>query len=285
MQVNIQFTGINELRKELADFSERRLRAAVATALTRTAVQVRAKSLVALKSAINAPTPYTVRQLRYVGATADRLVSAVGFNIAPIQDASGNVVRYQDLGRGETPAGKYLEAQMSGGPRRNKRFEVALRSRGLLPSGWFAVPGERAKIDSYGNQSVGELKQILSWFNAAEPYAGSTQNMTDATRAKRRKGTKTRAGFEYFYAPVGGRRSFTRSNGKTGSNKMQPGIYKRTGFALGSRIEPILIFVSGTSYRAKFDFIGQAQQESDKLLPVEVRRAVEESAVRLRSKL
>lgn len=284
MQVNIQVTGINELKREFADFSERRLKAALATALTRTAVQVRARSVVALQSSIDAPTPYTIRQLRYVAASADRLVSAVGFNIAPIQDIFGNVVRYQDLGAGATPAGKYLDAQISGGPRRNKRFEVALRARGILPTGWFAVPGERAKIDNYGNQSVGELRQILSWFNAAEMTAGSTQNMTEATRAKRRKGTKKTAGFEYFFAPVGGTRTFARSNGKVGTHKLTPGIYKRTSLGLGSRIEPILIFVSGTNYRAKFDFIGQAQQEADKLLPTEIRRALNESLARLKAK-
>lgn len=38
--MSIAVTGLDEVRQELRDFSERRLKAAVATALTRTAVQV-----------------------------------------------------------------------------------------------------------------------------------------------------------------------------------------------------------------------------------------------------
>lgn len=281
MQINIQTTGLKELQSSLKDFSERRLNAAVATALTRTAVQVRDKVKSSMMSSLDRPTPYTVKQLRYVAANAKNLAAAVGFNVARIQDVFGNVVRYKDLGAGATPAGKYLTPQIEGGKRRNKRFEVALRSVGALPSGWFAVPGQRAKIDAYGNQSVGEIKQIMSWFSAAQPYAGSTQNMTTATRNKRIKGTKKTAGFEYFAVGPGGTRAFARANGKSGTHKMQPGIYKRTLLSLGSRIEPIVIFVSAARYQKRFDFYGIGQHETDRILPTELNKAIAESAARL----
>lgn len=270
MQIKIDVTGLKELQANLKDFSERRLNAAVATALTRTAVQVRDKVKTSMATSLDKPTQYTLKQLKYVGAKATNLTAAVGFNVAPIQDMRGNVLRYTDLGPGSTPAGKYLDPQIEGGPRRNKRFELALRARGLLPAGWFAVPGERAELDSYGNQSVGEIKQVLSWFGAAEPYRGSTQNMTDATRAKRIKGTKKKAGFQYFVMPVGGKKAGPR-----------PGIYKKTSFALGSRLEPILIFVKASNYSKRFDFNRIAQDESEKILPAEINRAVQESADRL----
>ena len=275
MQLNIQITGLKEVQAELKDFSERRLNAAAATALTRTAVQVREKVKTSMSTMLDKPTPYTMRQLKYVGAKATNLVAAVGFNVAAIQDARGNTLRYTDLGAGQTPAGKYLNPQIEGGPRRNKRFEIALRARGLLPAGWFAVPGERAKVDSYGNQSVGEIKQILSWFGAAEPYRGSTQNMTDATKAKRIKGTKKTAGFRYFVMPVGGKKAGPR----------QPGIYRKTSFALGTRLEAILIFVKASNYNKRFDFNQIAQAEADSTLPTEMQRAVSESAARLAAKV
>jgi hypothetical protein len=274
MQISIKFTGLKELQSSLKDFSERRVNAAVATALTRTAVQVREKVKTAMTTSLDKPTPYTLRQLKYVGAKATNLTAAVGFNVAAIQDARGNTLRYTDLGSGQTPAGKYLEPQIEGGPRRNKRFEIALRARGLLAAGWFAVPGERAKVDSYGNQSVGEIKQILSWFGAAEPYKGSTQNMTAETKAKRIKGTKKTAGFQYFVMPVGGKKAGPR-----------PGIYRKTAFALGSRLEPILIFVKASNYKKRFDFNKVAQAEADRMLPAEVQRAVAESAARLAAKV
>ena len=273
MQINIQVTGIKELQRDLKDFSERRVNAVVATALTRTAVQVREKVKIAMSASLDKPTPYTLKQLKYVGATAKNLVAAVGFNVEAIQDIRGNVLRYTDLGPGSTPAGKYLDPQITGGGRRNKRFELALRARGLLPAGWHAVPGDRAKIDAYGNQSVGEIKQILSWFGAAEPYRGSTQNMTQATKDKRIKGTKKTAGFQYFVMPVGGKRPGPR-----------PGIYKKTSFALGSRLEPILIFVKASTYKKRFDFNGIANDEAGRILPAEVRRAISESTAKLNAR-
>ncbi|MFZ2309609.1 MAG: hypothetical protein WAW34_19915 [Rhodoferax sp.] len=282
MKLDIQITGLKELQADLNNFSERRLNAAIATALTRTAVQVREKAKSAMLTSLDRPTPYTVRQLKYVAATAAKPVAAVGFGVVGIQDVQGNVIRYQDLGASETPAGKYLSPQIRGGARGNKRFENALRAVGVLPSGWQAVPGARAKIDAYGNQSIGEIRQILSWMDAAELVAGSRQNMGAAGRAKRIKGTRKTAGFEYFVVPAGASRAFVRANGKTGSHKMQPGIYRRTLLAMGSRIEPIIIFVRSTQYRPRFDFYGIAQRESDRILPTELTRAVSESIARMK---
>ncbi len=284
MQVELKFTGIEKLQKDLTDFSQRRLNAAVATALTRTAVQVRDKLKSSLQSSLSAPTPYTVRQVKYVPATANRLVAAVGFNVAAITDAQGSVLRYEDLGPGSTPAGKYMQYQINGGSRHQKRFEKALQTVGVLPYGWLAVPGARAKVDSYGNQSIGEIRQILSWFDAAELVEGSRQNMRAAGRDKRRKGTRKKAGFEYFVAPVGGSRTFVRANGFRGAHKMQPGIYRRTMHASGSQIEPVVIFVRAAKYSKRFDFYGIVKAEVDRLLTDEVSKAVRESADRLASR-
>lgn len=284
MQISLDIKGMKELQANLKDMSDRRIKAAVATALTRTVVKVRDHVKTAMTTSLDRPTPYTMRQLKYVAATAQRPVAAVGFGVVAITDQLGNVMRYQDLGPGETPAGRYLHPQIHGGPRRNKPFENHLRTVGVLPSGWFAVPGERAKMDSYGNQSVGEIRQILSWFDAAEMTAGSTQNMRQKGRDKRIKGTKKTAGFEYFVVKAGATRSFTRGNGNTGSHKMQPGIYRRTMLAMGSRIEPVVIFVTQAKYRQRFDFYGIAKREGDRILPVELTKAVNESLARMNGK-
>ena len=284
MQISLNITGLKELQANLKDMSERRVKAVVATALTRTAVQVRDKVKTAMATSLDRPTPYTLRQLKYVAATAERPVAAVGFGVVAITDQRGDVIRYQDLGASETPAGKYLHDQIHGGPRRDKRFEKALRAVNVLPQGWFAVPGQRAKMDSYGNQSVGELKQILTWFDAAELVSGSRQNMRQKGRDKRIKGTKKTAGWEFFVVQAGASRSFVRANGKTGSHKMQPGIYRRTMMAMGTKIEPIVIFVSQAKYRQRFDFYGIAKREGDRILPGELNKAVSESLARMNSK-
>ena len=281
MKISIKVEGLEALNAQLKDFSDRRARAAVATALTRTAVQVREHLHSRMRSDLKSPKPYTLNQLKYVPASAQKLAAAIGFNIVGIQDIQGRVLQYRDLGPGQTPAGKYMAQLSTGGQRNRKRFESALEKVGVLPSGWYAVPAARAKMDAYGNQSVGELRQILSWFDAAEMVAGSRQNMGPKGRDRRRQGTKKTAGFEYFVVAAGGMRSFARSGGKTGSHKMQPGIYRRTSYALGSRIEPVVIFVRKAVYRRMFDFNAIGEAEAMKVLPREMRRAIDESAARL----
>jgi len=243
MRITLE-SNIAQVRAQVAQFSDRRLNAAIATALTRTAVQVRAGVQAEMPRVLDRPTPYTMRP-------------------------------------GETPAGKYLQFQADGGQRALKRFERALQLVGVLPSGWVTVPGQRAKVDNFGNQSVGELRQILSFFDAAELVAGSRQNMGPLGREKRLKGTRKKAGFEYFVVRPGERRTFVRQGGGTGTHRAQPGIYRRTNFALGSRIEPIVIFVRGATYRRRFDFDGLAKRLADQTLPGEVQRAVNESLARL----
>lgn len=160
----------------------------------------------------------------------------------------------------------YLNVQIVGGARKHKAFENALRRVGVLPAGWYVVPGEKAALDAYGNVSVGQIRQILSWFDAAELVAGSMQNMRQAGRDKRRRGTRSRRGFEYFVAQPGhrvGARSWM--NGRR--QNLEPGIYRRTSFAFAgprgggaSAIEPILIFVRSASYKPRFDFYGVAER-------------------------
>lgn len=156
-------------------------------------------------------------------------------------------------------ADNYLNTQIVGGGRKEKAFELALRRRGVLPDGWRAVPGEKAVLDAYGNMSVGQIKQILSWFDSAEPHAGSTQNMGQKGRDKKRKGTRSKRGFEYFAASPGHR--LTRR--VRAVQNLQPGIYKRTFFSfVGARggrlsaIEPIIIFVKSSQYQSRLDFYG-----------------------------
>jgi hypothetical protein len=284
MQISVQVQGLKELQASMQDFSERRKSAAIATALTRTAVQVRDKVKGLMPTVLDRPTPYTQRQLKYVAATAAKPVAAVGFGVVGIADERGNVIRYQDLGAKNTPAGKYLSTQIDGGARKAKRFEKALQAVRVLPQGWLAVPGQRAKMDAFGNQSVGEIKQILSYFDAASSKSGSDQNSNFKGREKLRKGTRKTAGLEYFAVQPGDRRTFTRASGKTGTKAAQPGIYRRTLFALGSRIEPIVIFVRAASYKRRFDFYNIAKAEGDRILQTELVRAIDESAARLRAR-
>lgn len=172
-------------------------------------------------------------------------------------------------------AQNYLATQIEGAAnRRMKAFESALQRAAAMPQGWRAVPGEKAKLDEFGNHSPGEIRQILSYFDAAEHVAGSRQNMGAAGRARRRSGTRRTAGWEYFIVGPGGRRQFIRSNGRTGSHSMQPGIYRRTFHAMGTRIEPIMIFVKSASYKKRFDLEGVGRRTVARELDPRLRAAL-----------
>lgn len=272
---------VGDFAKRFEEFSNRRLRAGLATGITRTVVEVRQRMQTDLERVFDRPTPFTRRQLKYVPATADNLAGGVGFNIFGVSESPGGPpMRFKfdpvdDVH--SPPASKYLRAQIQGGARRQKRAEVLLERVLALPRGWVAVPGERAKIDAYGNQSVGEIKQILSFFNAAGNLSGSFQNMTPETRAKRLKGTRKKAGFDYFVARPGDKRSFVRSSGKTGTHKFPPGVYRRVYYALGTRVEPVMIFVQTTNYKRRYDFNGDAARYVSDILPGKIKEAMEQS--------
>lgn len=281
MKIDIKVRGLKELQADLKDFSERRIRSTVATAMTRTAVAVRNEMKRQMAADLDRPNPYTTRNLRYTPATAKNLEASVGFDIAAIQDVYGNVTRYANMGRAQTPVGKYMHYQIEGGPRRNKRFELALQRVGLLTPGWFAMPGQKAKMDAYGNQSPGEIRQILSWFDAAELVAGSRQNMRAEGRQRRRQGTMKKAGWEYILVRPGEMRSWARvtnSGPGRGQHKMQPGIYRKSQGAMGpglrATLQPIMIFVKSASYRSRFDFYGKARSAAERIYPVEIDKAI-----------
>lgn len=259
-------SNIAEVRAQLAQFSDRRFNAAMATALTRTAVQVRDAVQAEMPRVLDRPTPYTTRQLRYVPAKADRLAAAVGFNVVNVTDERGATIAFRDLGPGETPAGKYLQPNIEGGARRLKRLEVALRALGALPDGWLAVPGQGAALDAYGNVSRGQVVQVLSQLRV-QLVAGTNRSMSGD--ARKQIAAQRRAGGRYYVVPPG-------------KGKVQPGIYQRE--FVGRNITPVFIFVRGANYKRRFDFDGVSQRLAEQALPVEVNRAVAESLARLQSR-
>lgn len=151
---------------------------------------------------------------------------------------------------------KWLTAGIQGGSRRLKRHEVALQRIGVLPARMFIVPGQGAEIDAAGNMSSGQIVQIMSFFRGFSEQ-GYRANMTDDKKSRLARGTKSRAGFEYFVVRPGSFRSWSRGEGRAqGRRAMQPGIYKRIYLGAGSRIIPVMIFVASPAYQKRFDFYG-----------------------------
>jgi hypothetical protein len=110
--------------------------------------------------------------------------------------------------KGRSMSQHYLLPQVEGGIGPLRGFERALGSVRYLP-------GKNARLDKYGNVSVGQIKQILAVLGKAEYAAGSSSNMT--TRSKGRN-KKLR---DYVWLP-------------RGRGKLPPGIYER--FTIGNGV-------------------------------------------------
>lgn len=247
--IEIRFDGLPDLQRELRDFSERRLRAAVATGLTRTGVQVKEKVTQTMQQVLERPTPYTMNALFLEGAKANKLEAKVWFK--------------DELAGSGTPATKYLIPQVEGGKRRQKRFEKALQYAGYLRAPYsYVTPAPGAAIDAHGNWSSGQIIQILSQLRVTQT-AGYTRNMGEGAKgikAQRKAGGR-------FFAVVQ----------PTGA--LAPGIYQRE-FG-GKNITPVAFFVRRVAYRKRLDFYGVAGQVVQDRLQDEVARAIGEQAARL----
>mgnify|MGYP000844727299 FL=1 len=229
----------------------RRVPFAVVKALTRTAKAGQEAVKSEIRSVFDRPTPYTLNSTYIRPATRDKMVASVYLK--------------DDASKG-TPAGKYLGPQIEGGTRRHKRMEVALQRIGVLPQGWYAIPGRAAKLDAYGNWSRGQIVQVLSYFQAFGEQ-GYRANTAAEKRAKMKRGTRSKRGVAYF-AVLPGRRA---------SRALQPGIYLQTYFAKGSAIQPIAIFVENATYRRRLDFYATVERVAVTQYPLELQRAINEA--------
>jgi len=234
MEIKVELKGVDEVIKSLSDFEKQQLPFATAKALTKTGQEVKDGLISEMEKVFDRPTPYTLNSLMLRPATKQTLTAYVW-----LKDFAGK----------GTPAVKYLWAQVMGGSRRVKRFESALQRIGVLPRDMFITPGQGADLDQYGNLSRGQIVQVLSYFQALGEQ-GYKANMTDKGRARLKKGgKKTGRGFEYF-VPLSG-------------SRLAPGIYKRIGFAFGSAIKPIYMFVKKPIYTKRFRFFEVGQKIID----------------------
>lgn len=173
-------------------------------------------------------TRYTLNSTRIVPAKADSLVARVA-------------VKDQTTNNGTVPE-DYLFPQVFGGPRKEKRFERAMRYAGLLQGGERAVLGQGAQVDSFGNLKRGEIQRVLTATRSAfDPY----QRKTDSRRS-RRNAKKA----PYFAARING----------------TWGVWKRIGTE--GEIEPVLIFVTKQpTYRRRLDFEGIVRRTAEREFP------------------
>lgn len=251
MQINIQVTGIKELQRDLKDFSERRVKAVVATALTRTAAQTRKIWQNQINTVVQGPTPLTSKAVVFKGAKADKLEASVSLA----------------KGGGRANPSEYLRPQEFGGGRNVKKFERALISAGAMPSGYITVPGSAAKLDSFGNVSRGQLVDVIRALGSQ--YSPGYQRVISKSTNKR-LAAQARSGRQYIAVSPADAKRF----------KVSAGIYER--MADGSR-KAIFLFKNGVTYRKRLGLLDRVA-DIERTLQAEVSKAIEQSAARLAAK-
>lgn len=201
---------------------------ATAKALTFTAERVRDAERKEMVAIFDRPTPFTLRSLYLRSATPARLEARVFF---------------KESGSRE----HYLLPQVEGGKRDRKRFERFLKNKGLMGPYWHAVPGERAKLDAYGNMNRGQLIQVLSALQAIPDGGGRMGYLMNRSIASAKRKRKGKLPSEYF----AGR-----------PNPSAPfGVWERVG---EKGLRPILIFVRSPHYQRRFKFYEIAKAVSER---------------------
>lgn len=248
MKISIK-SNVDQVVAEMRNFPRNQLPFAIATALTKTAQDIKDAEIREVKDVFDRPTPYTLESFYVRPAKKTQLVASVG-----IKDFAGK----------GTPAIKFLAAQINGGARRQKRFERALQSVGAMPSGYYAVPGSAAKLDAYGNLDRGLIVQLLSYFQAF-PEMGYKANMTDKRKAALAKGNQKKG--------IGGVAYFAGTPG----DRLPLGIWARYSLGHGSAVKPVLIFIKSAYYQPLLDFFFVSDSVAKNTMEGNIRQAVDKA--------
>jgi len=250
MQIKVDITGLKELQASLKDFSERRMSAAIAAGLTRTAKAVSGDWQADVNKSIDRPNARTSKAVAFTGANAANLQAAVFL---------------KDRMSGTAPA-DYLAPQEFGGNRLLKKFEQALINSGAMPSGYLTVPGKHAKLDGNGNVSRGQLIAVIRALGAQ--YSPGYQQ-TISKSADKRLAAQAKHGRQYIAVSP---QEATRF-------RVSAGIYER--MPSGSR-KAIFLFKNSVSYKRRLSLMGRANvQEVQTMARAQIDRAINESLVRL----
>lgn len=222
IKMSIQIDGSDKFRAAMGQLSGAQARQAYVGALRDVGFKARGAIQAEMRSVFDRPTPF---MLRSVGFHVDE--SKLSVRILP------SYIDRQDPGDPQ----KALQAHAFGGQRAAKRYEVALRTMGILPPGWATVAGRDMPVDAYGNIPSRVIKAVLTQLR-------TTRAVDAAGRNRKLRSQIVRAAGQYIVIPPGG--------------NIQPGIYHRE--LAGRGITPVLIFVTGTNYRKRLDLYRVAER-------------------------
>lgn len=221
MQINVR-SNVDDVLRGIREVREDQIPFATARALTQTASSLKAQLEATMPRVFDRPTPFTLNSVYFKPATKASLTAQVGL---------------KDFIPKGTPASVYLQAQIHGGSRTQKKMESALvQNAGVLGSREFWVPGQKAAIDPYGNQLRGEITQALSALRSFSEQ-GYSANRTRQSQDRRGSGLR-----QIFVS--------------RGDRHLPRGIFERVNVGGARRVQPLAIFAKAANYKQRFDFYG-----------------------------
>lgn len=243
MQLHLQIQGLQEAQRRIAQVP-RQARFAAALALNDAAFGLREDWREEMRRVFDRPTPYVVDSI-WVGKKAR-------------PDSLQAWVYPRDRGGKGVDPEKVLLAEVFGGVRRPKRFEVALRRAGVLPGNMAAVPAgwvtsDPTTSDSFGNVKGSFIVRLLSQLRAFGEQ-GYRANATDRSRARLAKRRRSERGFvtiqgvEYFVSR--GRGEYATRRAASQRQTLPAGIWQRRGIH-GSDVKPVFLFTRMPRYRVR----------------------------------
>lgn len=235
--IEIDVRGMRDVQRLFSGLAQEQIPYAQMIAINEVAFKVKRAEQDEMQRVFSSPIhPWILRQIAVRKASKQTLTAVIG-TPEGLRDIRGN-----PSGFARTSSGVFeriLSPHIEGGSRQAKAGERRLRTAGILPNGWFALPGKGATLDQYGNLSGQWWMMILSWLNAAQwSRQGAMQNR--AERVRNRRNRLERQGYDLFAVSP------------AHASRLYPGVYLRKG----GQIKPILIFVSSVSYQRRLDWFG-----------------------------
>lgn len=224
LQLDLRSNGAL-VRASLSDLQKKHLPRAQVEAADRTGRYVHGALRSEMQTVFDRPTLWALNGLRYRRPSANRAEVSIWL---------------EEFGGKGIPAAAFLAAEIEGGARKPKRFEKALQAKGLMPQGWFAVPGRQAPLDAHGNVPGPFIVRMLS-----DLQAFGEQGYRANRRGVRRGARRT----NYFFVP------------RKGSH-LKPGVYWHMP---GGMIGCVFRFVSKVNYPKRFDFYGVGRRVYDRV--------------------
>ncbi|WP_254894663.1 hypothetical protein [Chromobacterium haemolyticum] len=217
--MRVEMKGVETLHRildKLGEVERRQIPFATAMGLNAIAERIRLGEREVMRQRFDRPTSYTLDSLYIRRASKSKLFAEVN-----IKDSAYKAA----------PAANWLNAEIVGGERRQKRSEKALSNVGL---GRYWAPGPGAVLDGYGNVSRGFIVKVLSALRAFGEQ-GYTANRSKSKRSQRKA-----RNFDIFVGAPHGEPA---------------GVWQRVAMGHGTALKPLMwIRNEAPSYRVRFPF-------------------------------